>query len=571
MIPFASERGEGQDLAAHLQNAEDNEFIELADMRGAIAQDLHGAFAEWEAQAHALTRCRNYLCSLSINPDELQGRISRDQYLDYIARAEEKLGLGDQPRAVVFHIKHDKHGRAREHCHVIWSRIDVETGKAVNLAFFKDKLMTVTREFARDNGLQLPQGYYTHEDRQWRKNRQLDRYESIKQKETGIGHEERMAAITEAWRSSDTGAAFVHALEERGYMLARGRNESRLVLVDIYGHTHALTRMIDDKTVRTKHVRERLGAEYAPETLPTVQQAQALAADRRRAVEDFEKARQESDQVAVLLRSQQERRADLDGKIAMLETVQSARRQMLEADQLTARRQLRSALVAELRERTAARSQNRPQGLAAFLGKVTGIALITRKLHEHRDRQRVKAYRAERDALTRQQADDRAIFDKRQELQAADLKRQRRALDQIEKKELASLQQALRRDHRQALQKHHVHSPTFALTLSPPGRPAAIDKAANRYTSETRRALEEEEKKRTAKTRPVKLMEEFTRAAGDDDDDGGGSGGDDTGGPKPPTKPRGPDKPKGPNGRDGPDRPSRRPRRRRDKDFGRGM
>mgnify|MGYP005857372231 CR=1 FL=1 len=56
--------------------------------------------------------------------------------------------------------------------------------------------MTVTREFARDHGIELPQGYDAHEDRQWRKNRQLDRYESIRRKETGITHEQRMAAIT---------------------------------------------------------------------------------------------------------------------------------------------------------------------------------------------------------------------------------------------------------------------------------------------------------------------------------------------------------------------------------------
>ncbi|MET4808122.1 hypothetical protein [Limibacillus sp. MBR-115] len=124
---------------------------------------------------------------------------------------------------------------------------------------------------------------------------------------------------------------------------------------------------------------------------------------------------------------------------------------------------------------------------------------------------------------------------------------------------------------RQEFQKHHVHSPAFTLTLGPPGRPAAPHKAANRHISETKRALEEEENKRTVKTRPVNLMEEFARAAGDDDDGGGGGGGD-TGGPKPPTKPRGPDKPKGPKGQDGPDRPNRRPRRKRkDRDFDRGM
>ena len=59
MIPFASQRALGQDLATHLLNAHDNELVELAEVNGAIAPDLHGAFAEWEA--HALTRCENYL------------------------------------------------------------------------------------------------------------------------------------------------------------------------------------------------------------------------------------------------------------------------------------------------------------------------------------------------------------------------------------------------------------------------------------------------------------------------------------------------------------------------------
>ena len=174
-----------------------------------------------------------------------------------------------------------------------------------------------------------------------------------------------------------------------------------------------------------------------------------MAKDRRRAIADFEKARAESEQVARLIRTQKARRADLAGKIAMLETAQSAKRQMLEADQLAARRRLRADLVAELRERRVARSQTRPKGLAAFLGRVTGISLAIKKLHEYRDRQRVKAYRAERDALIRRQEDDRAVFEKRQALQAAELHRQRRALDQIEKKELernpSSLDRILRR------------------------------------------------------------------------------------------------------------------------------
>ncbi len=151
MIPFGSQRALGQDLATHLLNEYDNELMEVAEVRGAIARDLHGAFAEWELQARALTQCRNYLYSLSVNPDPAQGELTREQYFDYIDRTEQELGLTGQPRAIIFHIKD-----GREHCHVVWSRIDTDNGKAVQIAFDRQKLMMVTREFARQHGLQLP-------------------------------------------------------------------------------------------------------------------------------------------------------------------------------------------------------------------------------------------------------------------------------------------------------------------------------------------------------------------------------------------------------------------------------
>ena len=90
-------------------------------MRGSVARDLHGAFAEWEALAHNLTRCTNYLYSLSINPDQRQGRLTTEQYLDYIERTEQRLGFSGQPRAIVFHVK--KRSVPREHCHVITAAI----------------------------------------------------------------------------------------------------------------------------------------------------------------------------------------------------------------------------------------------------------------------------------------------------------------------------------------------------------------------------------------------------------------------------------------------------------------
>ncbi|SCX54398.1 hypothetical protein SAMN05720354_11439 [Nitrosospira sp. Nsp1] len=47
-----------------------------------------------------------------------------------IERAEEKLGLNGQPRAIVFH---EKNGR--RHCHAVWSRIKMDEMKAVQLSF----------------------------------------------------------------------------------------------------------------------------------------------------------------------------------------------------------------------------------------------------------------------------------------------------------------------------------------------------------------------------------------------------------------------------------------------------
>ena len=127
MIPKASQRGEGQDLATHLQNAFDNEYVEIAELRGAVARDLHGAFAEWEVCAHAMTGCRNYLYSLSVNPDPSQGQLTRAQYLDYIDRARGEAqplrpAAGDRlshqggsralPRCLVAHRRRAQQGRA---------------------------------------------------------------------------------------------------------------------------------------------------------------------------------------------------------------------------------------------------------------------------------------------------------------------------------------------------------------------------------------------------------------------------------------------------------------------------
>jgi Relaxase/Mobilisation nuclease domain len=304
MIPKASQRGLGQDLATHLQNAYDNEYVEIAEVRGAVAHDLHGAFAEWELCAHAMTGCRNYLYSLSVNPDPAQDPLTREQYLDYIDRAEGKLSLSGQPRAIVFHIK-----EGREHYHVVWSRIDTGRGKAIHQAFDRQKLMMVTRQFAREHGLLLPEGMVNDAGRDRRK-KTLSLYEKHQQDATGLTKEERIAQVTQAWRQSDGARAFVRALEELGYVLATGKRP--YVLVDLYGEMNALPKLIDDKQVRTNDIRAFLERDFPPESLPSVEEAKALVASHRKAIEDFGKAQARADRVDALKASQAERRRQLE-------------------------------------------------------------------------------------------------------------------------------------------------------------------------------------------------------------------------------------------------------------------
>lgn len=69
MILKASQRGGGQDLAVHLMRTDENEHVELCELRGFAATNLRGAFKETEAISRG-TKCRQYLFSVSLSPPE---------------------------------------------------------------------------------------------------------------------------------------------------------------------------------------------------------------------------------------------------------------------------------------------------------------------------------------------------------------------------------------------------------------------------------------------------------------------------------------------------------------------
>jgi len=477
--------------------------MEVAQVRGAVARDLHGAFAEWEAQAHTLTRCSNYLYSLSVNPDQRQGRLSREQYLDYIDRVENRIGLAGQPRAIVFHVKKDKNGVSREHCHVVWSRIDAERGKARQIAFDHDKLMMVTREFARDHGLKLPDGYYRDKGQERpKKNRQLSLYEKSQQEKGGLTKEQHMAQVTAAWHKRDNPRAFVRSLEDMGYILATGTRD--YVLVDLYGNMNSLPKLIDDKKVRTKDLREFLGKEFPKDSLPSVDEARALAAGHRAAMELFSK----SEERAAREGREKQRREELQGRqlprrqaiekevTALAERQRQVRQELLE-EQKKARATLRQGYLQESKRIRLDRAGHRPKGLAAFLGRITGVEMITKKIQQYRDKTRYDAFVSQKRELSERQQRETRILTRQHELEKLTVQHRLRSLELVEQRELRSLETALLKERRV---EERVR------TRQEPSREPNKD-AFNR-----------------AAKKPIDLSAEFARAAqtGDGEDKGSG-------------------------------------------------
>jgi len=497
MIPKASQRAFGQDLATHLQNAYDNELVEVVDLRGAIANDLHGAFKEWQVQAEVLTKCKEYLYSLSINPDPSQGPLTRDQFMDYIERVEEKFGLEDQPRAVVFHTKY-----GREHCHVVWSRIDAEREKAIQLSFDHEKLMKVTREFARDHGLSLPAGYEKS-----REVGQTPLYELEQQRHTGLSKEEHQQQVTEAWRHSDTPKSFVNSLKERGYILAAGEKRD-YVLVDAYGGVHSLPRMITDKSVRTKEVRAFLEREFPKEVLPSVAEAEKLVAAHREVMEKGIEEQIFARHVAELKHAQQDRRRELEQERDDLKIRQDHLRLSQESQHRAERNKLRADHLAQMKAVRAGRYQNRPTGLAAFLGKVSGINLLRQKLHRYQDATRTREHIQQRAALNARQEHEKKTLALRLKLQIQVVAQKEKSLEKIDKRELAALARDLKRDQRVRARGEDGVMPSLEKME---GRIKEVEKSAPDLLAEFEKA------KQTPNTQVPDLIVEFERASRDGD------------------------------------------------------
>jgi len=256
-ILVGNQRGGAQDMALHLMKDE-NDHVDVHEIRGFMSDSVMGAMNEAYAMSKA-TKCKQFIYSLSASPPPNE-KVTTDDLVGFVDQAEERLGLQGQPRILVIHEK-----RGRRHIHSVWSRIKPDDLKAVQMSYDRKTLMTLSRDIFIERGWQLPQGL-AEPSRRDPRNFTLAEWQQAKRQ--GKDPREIKTALQDAWAVSDSRAAFIHALDERGYKLARGDKRGFLV-VDHRLEPYSLSKWSGQKP---KDLKSRLGN---PQEFPSLDDTKA--------------------------------------------------------------------------------------------------------------------------------------------------------------------------------------------------------------------------------------------------------------------------------------------------------
>ncbi len=269
IIKGGSTSGAGR-VAAHVLDGHENEQVEVKELRGVMAGDLHAALREMETAAQCAAT-RKPLYHASVNPRAGE-KLTDEQWAVAVDRLEAALGLIGQPRAVVAHVKN-----GREHRHVIWSRIDLARGRAISDSFNFRKHEECARELEREFSLAPVQGAHVERRGKPRPTRTPSHAELQQSRRTGLSPQDAKATITALWNRTVTGKEFADALNGTGWSLARGDRRD-FCLIDPSREAHSLARRVEG--AKAKDIRARM-ADIDAATLPSIEEARAAMQERQ--------------------------------------------------------------------------------------------------------------------------------------------------------------------------------------------------------------------------------------------------------------------------------------------------
>lgn len=419
MILKGSQRSGGAQLADHLMNDHDNEHITVHELRGFSADNLRGAFKEVQAISMG-TQCKQYLFSLSLNPPK-EAEVSERDFEKAADRIEKSLGLDGQARAIVFHEK-----EGRRHAHVVWSRIDGDKMRAINISHFKNKLRAISRELYLENNWELPNGLKPNSIKN-PLNYTLAEWQQAKRQ--SIHPKETKRIFQDAWKKSDGQKAVANALAEYGFFLAKG-DKRGFVAVDVNGEIHSIAKALG---LKNKDVRIKLGdAELLPNVGEARKQVRAKITDRLKSyIQDVKNKHKE--------------------EFAPLEKLREAMR----TKHRTEREHMHKQQNERWRMETEIRAKRVRTGFMGLVDKVTGKAKAIKQANEIEAVESLKRDQKQRDWLSHEQMREKRILHKDFEIMRARQMQERKILA----RDLTNaLRQAERLKHAQEQTPEHAHT-----------------------------------------------------------------------------------------------------------------
>lgn len=229
MVIRGNSRGNARQLSHYLLAKKDNEAIRILDINGQAAptsKELHKAIFLMGVSAE-LSRSEKGLYHAQINPAIGEDKLMNDDH--WIEASDilgKQLGLENQSRAIVLHTK-----KGRTHAHVVWERYDHEQERMVSDSFSRLAQDRARKEMEQTFGQQFTPHRNKHRP-------------------------ELKASLSALWHQTGTGAQFVKAARENGYIISEGSGRSPFMVVDENGRSYDLNRQL--KGVRLKDIRQRL-------------------------------------------------------------------------------------------------------------------------------------------------------------------------------------------------------------------------------------------------------------------------------------------------------------------------
>lgn len=283
MIVKGAARSGPRQLAIYLMRVErydTGEEAELIEFRSPWAAAATGsrehcaamlieAFRDWQDLAEATKQGRDGLYRSEISPaPEYAMGMTRGQIIRAADILEEELGFKGQDRVIVRHAGTD--GRA--HMHVVWPRTDLDSMKLIPDSFNFVAHERASKRMELEFGHEFVAGKHAKRDRERQPEfprQDHDYAEAQMAQRSNMTPEERKEQMTALRIAAANGQELKKALEDVGYVLARG--DRGYLVVDGAGVHSVLSRNIGLKKDETA----AFMADVPLENLPTIEQAKA--------------------------------------------------------------------------------------------------------------------------------------------------------------------------------------------------------------------------------------------------------------------------------------------------------